>query len=352
MPSPVSRRAFLAAASAAALAPRLLRADVAPATRPATSHSVNGGLITLPAKGTLYIANDFHTRHADFDRWLKRTDLAARLRNEEHAYGLILGDIVDAKPLDPEAERVGDLKMLDRVRELQAAPGGDRLFYVVGNHEATCLEIYDALKKQLDFNPRNRGRIMQALYASESGSYFMQWNFLERMEEEHAAYLRTLPLAVICGNGLLAIHAGPSRKAKGTKDLAERVPDVVKDAIWSRPFRGGDEEPQAGAGGGAATKPADADALEFAYNAEDVAAFLGRMDGSKLLVVGHTPLRYFPETWIHDGVARVGRQGVVMAASFGALPDKKNYLAIDLSRPVTSNEDLRPGREIQPLIPA
>lgn len=343
MPSPISRRAFLAAASAAALAPRFLRADVAPATRP-TAHSVDGGLITLPAKGTLYIANDFHTRHADFDRWLKRTDLAARLRNEEHAYGLILGDIVDAKALDPESERAGDLKMIERVREIQAAPGGDRLFYVVGNHEATCLEIYDALKKQLDFNPRNRGRIMQALYASESGSYFMQWNFLERMEDEHAAYLRKLPLAVICGNGLLAIHAGPSRKAKAPKDLADRVPEVVKDAIWSRPLR--EEGPADGNG------QANAEPPEFAYNAEDVVAFLGRMDGSKLLVVGHTPLRYFPESWIHDGLARVGRQGVVMAASFGALPDKKNYLAIDLSRPVTSNEDLRPGREIQPLIPA
>ena len=57
------------------------------------------------------------------------------------------------------------------------------------------------------FTAVNRGR-------SSSSS-----TFIERITDEQSTYLKTLPLGLICPNGVLCIHAGPSRKATGPKDL-------------------------------------------------------------------------------------------------------------------------------------
>src|SRR5690242_17430080 len=96
----ISRRAFLtgvgggmASLAASSLVSRGLITLAGPPTMaPAGSKVVrNGGLITLPDSGELYVASDFHTRHTDFVQWLTRTDLVAKLKDRDDVYGLILG---------------------------------------------------------------------------------------------------------------------------------------------------------------------------------------------------------------------------------------------------------------------
>jgi hypothetical protein len=328
---PISRRSFLRASFASVVAsavlPRLARA----ATPAGAAPKVDGALVTLPNKGTLYIANDFHTRHADFVRWLQKTDLVARLKSTDDTYGLVLGDICDKKPLDTEAEDGGDVRMLDKVREIQAGPGGDRLIFILGNHEYEAIRIHDAMKKQLGLTPENQARLVRALYNSADGDFFRQWNCMERITDEHVAYIKTLPLAVFCPNGLLALHAGPAISAKTPRDIAQRDAKSEADLVWRRPIPDYDH----------------AQPEEHAYDSKDVDAFLKLMN-SRVMVVGHTPLLSLPEAWRQDGLARVGEHAVVMAASYGCLPQQKNYLKIDLSTPYASNTDLKVNREIIP----
>lgn len=327
---PLSRRSVLAGLSAATLA------AMAPAwadDTPPAAMKVTGGLVHLPAKGTLIIANDFHTRHADFDRWLKQSDLEARLAKGEDVYGLVLGDIVDAKLVDEDAEPNGDSRMLARVRKIQAGPNGNRFFFTTGNHEAECCRWYPQLR-DLGMTVFNQQRVMRQLYDHpQNGMYFRQWNFLERITAEDYEFIRKLPVAVKCGNGLFCVHAGPWREAKTPEDVAAMSKEAMHALVWGRPS---DELPRP-------------DPPDTHFDPKDVGDFLVKMGGSKLMVVGHTPLVSVPERWHKDGLARVGEQCVIMAASFGALPGQKNYLEIDLSKTVANADSLRPGKEIVPI---
>lgn len=329
----LSRRRFLrttCVAGAAILSTRLLpsvcrAAPDAPTTAPADKFQIDGGLVTLPAKGTLYIANDFHTRHADFARWLKQTDLAAKLKSDGDVYGLILGDVIDKKPLDAEAEDDGDLRMLDEIRKMQSAPGGDRLIYVLGNHEYEVIRLYEALKTQLGMTDRNRKRIIQLLYNSEHGADYQQWNFIERIHDEHLAWFKRLPLAVLCHNGLVAVHAGPAKAATGTGQIVKRDEEVTKELVWSRPITN--------------------------YEPKDVDGFLKIADQSRLMVVGHTPVGLLPPELVHNGLCFIGEHAAVMAASYGALPGQKQHLVVDLAKRYGDVNDLVLNKEIRPMIP-
>lgn len=327
-----SRRQFLASLAAAGTAlawPGLSR--VALADLPDRFHR-DGQLVVLPSKGTLYVANDFHTRHLDFQKWLKKTDLEARLRQDENAYGLVLGDVLDVKPGDVEAEAGGDLRILDKVREIQSKPGGERLIFILGNHEQEQMKLYDALKKQFGF-PANRQRLVAALYNSIDGAYFRQWNFIERVTEEYIQYLKTLPAAVIGKNGLVGVHAGPVKKAMGPRDLAGIKEEMTVDLLWSRPAKEYDRQ----------------DKTLHLYDTADVTGFLKAMDGAGLMIVGHTPLPALPEGMVKEGLGVLGEQCIVMGASFGSMPGKKQHLVFDLAKKYSRFGDLGLGKEIQPV---
>jgi hypothetical protein len=326
----LSRRSVLAGLSAATLA---ALAPAYGADTPPPAMKVTGGLIELPAKGTLIIANDFHTRHADFDRWLRQSDLEARLAKGDDVYGLVLGDILDAKLVDEDAEPGGDVKMLARVRKIQAGPNGNRFLYTIGNHEHESCRLYGLLREK-GMNAANQVRVIRGLYDDpQYGSYFRQWNSLERITAEDYEFCRKLPVAVKCGNGLFCVHAGPWREAKNADDVAGMSKEAMHALVWGRPS---DPLPRP-------------DPPDTHFDPQDVGEFLTKMGGSKLMVVGHTPLVSVPERWHKDGLARVGEQCVIMAASFGALPQQKNYLEIDLSKMVTNADSLRPGKEIVPI---
>ena len=62
----------------------------------------------------------------------------------------------------------------------------------------------------------------------------------------------------------------------------------MQQLVWSRP---------------AEERPGERPAEPY-YDRSDIAEFLKRMDDSKVLIVGHTPLPTLPEKWIHNGPGR------------------------------------------------
>ena len=143
-------------------------------------------LVVLPDHWTVYIATDFHTHWSDFNQWLKRTRLIEKIKAGEDVYGIILGDVVDRKPGDSAFELFGDAKIVDRIMELQMQlrDKSGRLILLKGNHEFAANQTYAMLKKR-GMTENNRQRLINQLYRSPQGSYFQQFNFIERMSDKH-----------------------------------------------------------------------------------------------------------------------------------------------------------------------
>ncbi len=287
----------------------------------------DGALVVLPDKGTVYVATDFQAQWSNFSRWLTQTKLVERIEAGEDVYGLILGDAVDHKPGDPIFEPYGDVKIVDRIMQLQEQLGEERLIYIRGNHEFASADAYAMLKKA-GMNPDNRRDMIAQLYQTAHGPYFKQFNFIERMTDEHYNYLTSLPTIAIGKNGFVGVHAGTSRSAKNLADLVNPSKKVLDELLWGRPTV----------------------ALSSGYTPSHTAEFLKRI-GGRVLAVGHTPVSVFPEEEISDGVARLGEHQIIFSTGYGASPGVRSYLAIDLSKRYNAVTELRYGTEIQPLRP-
>jgi len=289
----------------------------------------NGGLVFLPGHGKLFVASDFHTRYADFEMWLERTRIVESLRNGDDVYGLIVGDVVDRKSGDSYAEDEGDTRIIERIREIQnnLDEQGSRFLYIQGNHENRCVSIYEKLITDEAMTPSNQQEVVKNLFSGERGSYYQQFNFVSRMNDDRYQYLKELPVAVITENGIVGIHAGPSESLSYPKDIIMMNEAVVDEILWRRP-----EEVR-----------------KDGYDPDDLSTFLHRMNGSSLVVSGHTPLRYLPEELIRDNVGDYGGQQIILATSYGSEPAEKSFLALDLKTVYENTSELRAGEEIRLL---
>ncbi|MEN8209523.1 MAG: hypothetical protein ABFR50_09765 [Candidatus Fermentibacteria bacterium] len=289
----------------------------------------DGGLLFLPDHGKLFVASDFHARYADFEMWLERTRIVERLRDGDDVYGLIVGDAVDMKPGDIHAEDDGDTRIIERIREIQynLDDQGERFLYIQGNHENRCVSIYEKLVSEEDMTLSNQQQVVKNLFSGDRGSYYRQFNFVSRMNDERYRYLKELPVAVITENGIVGIHAGPSTSLNAPKDIIGLNDTVIQQILWSRPI----------------------EVRKNGYDASDLSTFLQRMNDSTLVVSGHTPLRYLPEELIRDNVGEYGGHQIILATSYGSEPAEKSFLVLDLKTPYESTSDLRTGEEIRLL---
>jgi hypothetical protein len=287
----------------------------------------DGELVVLPDQGTVYVAADFHAQWSNFNRWLTQTNLVERIDAGENVYGLILGDAVDHKPGDPIFEPYGDVKIVDRIMQLQQQLGEERLIYIRGNHEFAAADAY-ALLKKAGMTADNHQDMIAQLYQTSHGAYFKQFNFIERMTDEHYNYLSNLPTVAIGKNGFVGVHAGTSRSAKNLADLVRPSKRVLDELLWGRPSI----------------------VLRSGYTPSQTAEFLKRI-GGRVLAVGHTPVGAVPKDAVSDGVARLGMHQLIFSTGYGAAPGVRSYLAIDLSKRYNAVTELKYGAEIHPLRP-
>ena len=311
---------FICFATAATAQPKLLAQYPDQFTR-------DGHIVVLPDHGTVYIVSDLHAHWDDFNQWLRLTKLVERIQAGEDVYGLILGDAVDYKPDEPRHPPYGDTLIVDRVMDLQRQLGdkGKRLIYLRGNHEFAAADAYAMLKKQ-GMTPQNRAEFIRLLYESPLGAYYEQFNFIERMTDTHYEFLLNLPTVVIAKNGFVGIHAGPPRFITSLTDLVNPSPKTLEELLWHRP----------------------AIAYSGGYTLKHIRNFLKTVNAN-LLVVGHTPIHYFPSRNVRDGIATFGENQLIFSTGYSGLPGIPAYIEIDLSEIYTSVRDLKLGVNIHHL---
>ena len=287
----------------------------------------DGHIVVLPDHGTVYMVSDLHAHWDDFNQWLRLTKLVERLQAGEDVYGLILGDAIDYKPDEPRHPPYGDILIVDRVMELQKQLGdnGKRLIYIRGNHEFAAADAYEMLKKQ-GMTTQNRPHFIRALYDSPLGSYYEQFNFIERMTDTHYEFLMNLPTVVIGKNGFVGVHAGPARFVRGLADLVDPNPKTLEELLWHRPtiaYTGG-------------------------YTLTHIKNFLENIHGN-LLIVGHTPISYFPSRNVRDGIATFGKNQLIFSTGYSGKPGVPAYIEIDLAETYPSVSALKLGVNIHHL---
>ena len=289
----------------------------------------DGHVIILPDHGTVYIVSDLHAHWNDFNQWLQQTRLVERIQAGEDVYGIMLGDSIDYKPDETPKPPFGDVQIVNRVIEIQQQLGdkGKRLIYMRGNHEFAAADTY-AMMKKYGMTDQNRPAFIQKLYNSINGSYYKQFNFIERMTDAHFDFLTNLPTVVIGKKGFVAIHAGPARSIISLEDLIAPGPKTLDELLWDRP---------------------DA-VLGGRYTLKHTENFLKTLN-AKFLIVGHTPISYFPSKNIKDGVARLGGKQLIFSTGYGGLRGGQTYIEIDLAKTYTSVEELKFGVNIHLLYP-
>ncbi len=289
----------------------------------------DGHVIILPDHGTVYIVSDLHSHWNDFNQWLQQTRLVERIQAGEDVYGIMLGDSIDYKPDEEPKPPFGDVQIVNRVIEIQRQLGdkGKRLIYIRGNHELAAADTYAMMKKH-GMTDQNRPAFIQKLYNSINGSYYKQFNFIERMTDAHFDFLTNLPTVVIGKNGFVAVHAGPARSIISLEDLIDPGPQTLDELLWDRP---------------------DA-VLGGRYTLKHTENFLKSLN-AKFLVVGHTPIGYFPRKYIKDGVARLGGKQLIFSTGYGGLRGGQTYIEIDLAKTYPSVEELKAGVNIHLLYP-
>ncbi len=287
----------------------------------------DGHVVVLPGHGTVYIVSDLHAHWDDFNRWLQLTNLIERIQAGEDVYGLILGDAIDYKPSEPRHSPYGDILIVDRVMELHKRLGdkGKRLIYVRGNHEFAAAEAY-AMLKRMGMTAENRSHFIRLLYESPSGAYYEQFNFIERMTDLHYEFLMNLPTVVVAKNGFVGVHAGPARFVTSFDDLVEPDSKTLEELLWPRPeiaYTGG-------------------------YTLRHIEKFLKVLQGN-LLIVGHTPISYFPKKNVRDGIATFGENQIIFSTGYSGPPGIQAYIEIDLADTYPSVHALKLGANIHHL---
>jgi hypothetical protein len=286
-----------------------------------------GGLVMLPSHGTAYVASDFHGRVDDFKKWLDRTNLVSRIKNNEDVYGIQLGDVTDVKPGDPYAPKDGDLRIVNMIIELENELRNEknRFIYLQGNHESEDVRFYELIKKGLMPDDVKK-RVL------------LEYNFVQKMTDAHSIFLKNLPVLAWGKNRTVYVHGGPSKKMRTPKDIIKQDEKVVRELQWNRPHL--------------AFQYLGKDELErFGYDYNDVEAFLKKMDNATLLITGHTPTQLLPRVMVKDGVGFYGPHQVLLDTSYGTGKEGGKYLVIDLGKQYKDNTELRFDKEIMPLSP-
>ncbi|MCY4401063.1 MAG: metallophosphoesterase [Candidatus Poribacteria bacterium] len=289
----------------------------------------DGHIIVLPDHGTAYIVADLHAHWKDFNQWLEQTKLIDRIKADEDVYGIMLGDAIDYKPDEQPKPPYGDIQIVDRVMEIQQELGenGKRLIYIRGNHEFAAADTYAVMKRH-GMNEKNRQAFIHRLYNGINGSYYKQFNFIERMTDTHFDFIMNLPTVVIGKNGFVAVHAGPARSISSLSDLVTPAKDTLDELLWDRSKL----------------------VMFGGYTLKHTENFL-KILNANILVVGHTPVGLFSPKYMKDGVVRLGDKQLIFSTGYSGTKGGQTYIEIDLAKTYSSVDELTFGDNIHLLYP-
>jgi len=198
-------------------------------TRAAQAHlqtpGRSGAVIDLPDTGTLWMTGDLHDNVLNYRRLLKLARLDA---HPDHR--LILHEVVHGPDLVNGLDL--SVRMLAQVAALKCQYP-DRVFVLQSNHELAQLRNEGILKEGRD-----------TIESFDEGIEFLYAGKADAVREAMNDYIRSLPLAVRCANGVFCSHSLPSNSKMRHFDpgVIDRVPTEsdlsekgdVYHMVWGR----------------------------------------------------------------------------------------------------------------------
>ena len=247
-----------------------------------------GSVVDLPASGRLLMTGDLHDHTVNFRRVVKLADL-----DGEGERRLILHELIHGPTLVNGMDL--SVTMLARSAWLKIRYG-ERVHILQSNHELAQL-MGEHISKSGE----------SVVEAFNDGVAYLYGGRSDQVMDAMREWLRSLPLAVRCGNGIMCAHSLPDARRLGAFDPAvlERLPS---------------DEDLAGPGGAA---HAMVWGRRLTAKVEDT---LAAAWGVELFVLGHQPAEFGHETQ--------GERVLILASDHGhgvALP-------LDLSRRYTRDE--------------
>lgn len=294
----------------------------APAPPPSRSGAERyGNVLKLPPAGRLVVSTDLHGNLEDYHRVVAVFERELAVHGD--AYLLFTGDLIHGpayaraewpEPLGDFYEDQSGRVVLELIALMAKHP--KRVFSLIGNHEHSHVG----------------GPPTRKFHRDPSETEFFETSVGPEKAEEYRAFFRSLPLAAVCGRGVVITH-GPPRVLRATfaeiasasygghekRTIKEMLTvPILGELFWSR-----------------------------ASGRLVVRRFLKRMElGGQpnwIVVFGHDPVR--------KGFAREGEEQLCFSTSFALKNEKKVFLGLDLSQEYRSVHDLRVGREILHLYP-
>jgi len=167
----------------------------------------SGAVIDLLATGRLLMSGDLHDNTQNYLRLLKLAQLDASPTHRLLLHEVIHGpDLVNGLDLS--------VRMLARTAAVRCRYP-EQVHIVQSNHELAQLRGEGILKKGRD-----------TVQSFDEGIDFLYGGQAEAVRDAMHGYLRSLPLAVRCGNGVFLSHSipGNNRMRKFDPELINRVP--------------------------------------------------------------------------------------------------------------------------------
>lgn len=282
---------------------RRFKSLLAPDRKAVSELEIKKGAVYFPKKGKLYVATDFHTDYDSFLKFLLKSEVIKKIRNDEDAYCLILGDSLDYRI---KGDVLGDKKILEHVMNYEDQVQ-KRFIHLIGNHENDSKNLFQKYDGCIPEEIKNS--IIENLYINPK-KYLDQFTSLLWLEQKHVDYINTMPTVAFTDNRIALVHAAPSNIEK---DLNFNDEDIIQESTWARP-----EETN----------------FDYKYNLRDQENFLKKTD-SDIMISGHNSIITLFHALGRESIKKMlgvyGNQ-LFFSSSDGALLGKKYYLEIDLEK--------------------
>ncbi len=169
----------------------------------------NGSVIDLPADGKLLIAGDLHDHRVNFQKTIK----LANLDSPKGVRHLVLQELIHSERLVNGID-LSYRTLVEAASMILDYPG--RVHVLLSNHELSQVMGEDISKHGVS-----------CCGAFDDGLDYVFGDDAEPVREAIARYVRSLPLAVRCANGVMLAHSLPSPRKRGTFDptVLDRVPN-------------------------------------------------------------------------------------------------------------------------------
>ncbi len=248
----------------------------------------NGSVVELPASGRITVGGDVHDHRANFTKLVRLAEL-----HRDPGHQLLLQEMVHGEKLVNGRDL--SYRMVAEAAQLQLR-ADDRVHVLLSNHELAQVTGEDIAKHGVS-SVESFHRGLEYVFGGDG----------DKVHESFEHYVKSLPLAIRCGNGVMFAHSLPSPRKRDAFD-----PLILNRGLTAQDL--------VGPGGSAYL-------MVWGRNlTQDWADDLATLWGAEQFVLGHQRAEM--------GYELIGQTMIVLASDH----DHGVALQIDLSRGYTRDE--------------